>query len=204
MHIALATAVLLPACSDYELNVDPDAFPGDTAAHTGVDTIDFDRCEDGYYALYYNLPADHPDMEQEITGLRPGDLPGNHDWWDAEWFSYTQVDPGLDYGNDWWPLDEGLAGDPHYFAVHWIAFLDMSVDGTVSFELGSDDDSWAFIDHVLIADLGGIHAVEETTFELELTQGVHRLDLYMAERHTSQSGFWFRWLSDALDFYACP
>jgi len=26
----------------------------------------------------------------------------------------------------------------------------------------------------------------------------------MAERHTSDAGFWFRWGEDNLDFFACP
>lgn len=176
--------------------------PGDTG---GPPTIpDFDDCEDGYYADYYNLPADHPEVEIDIGGVVTGDNPANHDWWDEEYFVRREVDANLEFGDGWWPVDEGLPGDPQYFAVHWFAYLYLPEDEVVFFELGSDDDSWAYIDGEMVADLGGIHDVTATLFAVALEAGVHELDLYMAERHTSGAGFWFKWNSENLDYYACP
>lgn len=193
--------LLLAACTEYALDkehaaaVDSDSgFSPDTGY----------GCEPGYLATYYNLPADHPDMESDVTGYIPGDSPANHDWWDAQYYAFEQVDPGLDFGDQWWPVDQGLAGDPQYFSVHWSARVEASATADYLFELGSDDDGWALIDGAIVGDLGGIHAVEQTTFTVPLSAGAHRLDLYMAERHTSDSGFWFRWESTALTVGACP
>jgi fibro-slime domain-containing protein len=176
----------------------------DTSTPTDTSTGDTGDCEDVYIGHFYNLPADHPDIEGEVTGVLEGDLPANHDWWDETWWAFDEEHPGLEFGDDWWPVDEGLEGDPQYFAVHWEAQLEVDTDSVVAFELGSDDDGWAFIDDILVADLGGIHGVEATSFVVSLTAGVHSLDLYMAERHTSNSGFWFRWMSDEVRIWTCP
>jgi fibro-slime domain-containing protein len=165
----------------------------------------YDDCEDGYWADYYNLPWDHPDVERAETGLMPGDHPDNHDWWDAGYFVRREVDPGLEFGDDWWPVDEGEPGDPQYFAVHWQATLVVDdSEGWVMFELGSDDDGWAFLDGEMIADLGGIHGVTTTTYAAPAKPGEHKLELFMAERHTSNAGFWFKFLSENVRVYACP
>jgi fibro-slime domain-containing protein len=175
----------------------PDSGPADTRTLP-------DDCTTGYVGDYYNLPADHPDVEGPVTGLVPGDVPANHDWWDARYFAFERVDTSLEFGDQWWPVDTGLPGDPQYYAVHWVATLDVAQDGPVLFEMGSDDDGWAVLDGALVADLGGIHAVASTAFTVDMTTGLHSLELWMAERHTTDAGFWFRWVSADVGFYACP
>jgi fibro-slime domain-containing protein len=215
--------LLLLACSDYDLAAKSEDKPleagdqrpptGETAAPDSAEpdtgppedaVPDFDACDDGYYAWFYNLPADHPDVEQDTTGLVEGDEPGNHDWWDEPYLSFVEVSPGLEFGTGWWPVDEGQPGDPQYFSVYWEAWLVVDEDQLVSFEMGSDDDGWAYLDGEMVADLGGIHGVEETAFIVGMEQGTHFLQLYMAERHTSDAGFWFRWLTDGVSVFACP
>ena len=217
---------MLLACTDYELTDDVDVAesgaedpgrPGDDGGGDGGDggdsgdggwdpdgPLDFEDCTDGYWADYYSLPSDHPEVEIDVGGVVTGDDPANHDWWDEQYYVRTEIDTNLEFGSNWWPVDEGLPGDPHYYAVHWFSYLWMEETGSVSFELGSDDDSWAYLDGELIADLGGIHGVEATTYTMTLEAGVHTLDLYMAERHTSDAGFWFRWNNTDLGYYACP
>jgi fibro-slime domain-containing protein len=210
---------LLFGCSEYALGKGaPTAGPADSGDPPGegtavvVDTpptdsgeppFDPDDCEDGYYADYYNLPASHPEVEID-EGDRTGDLPANHDWWDPVYFVFRQVDPGLEFGDGWWPVNTGLEGDPQYFAVHWVGTLDVDSDLVVAFEMGSDDDSWAYLDGDLAGALPGIHGIETTTFLTSLSAGQHTFELFMAERHTSGSGFWFRWDSPEVGFYACP
>ncbi len=211
LPLRMLLACLL-ACSDYELGVpsatvseppEEDTPPLHARADDSADEPDLADCDAGYYADYFNLPADHPEVELD-EGDRTGDVPANHDWWDPAYFAFRQVDPGLEFGEEWWPVNTGLPGDPQYFAVHWVATLDVVEDVVVAFELGSDDDGWAYIDGTIAGALPGVHAVEATTFVTALTAGRHQLDLYMAERHTSGSGFWFRWNSDAVGIHACP
>lgn len=153
----------------------------------------------GYTGRYYNLPADHPDVEGEVTGAVPGDTPFNHDWYDDQYFSFERNDMNLTFGSSWFPVDEGLEGDPQYFAVHWQANITVPADGEYSFLMGSDDDSWLYIDDIMVIDLGGIHALEEDVGTVNLTAGEHPLNIYFAERHVVQSGFYFEFLDEQIE-----
>lgn len=168
----------------------------------------------GYRANYYNLPNTHPDMEGTITGLVKGmvkdslplALTGNgrryinqFDWYDQQYLSFSRVDPDLylNYAR-WFPIDGNLPGDPYHFAVHWQAVLTVPTDGEYEFQMGSDDDSWLFIDGQKVFDLGGVHGLEVTVGKVFLTRGSHDLDIYFAERHQSSAGFYFRFTSNDL------
>lgn len=61
-----------------------------------------------------------------------------------------------------------------------------------SFSLGSDDDSWLFIDGVLAGDNGGVKANNPTTFSTGmLGSGSHTVQIFFADRNTVQSGITF-------------
>ncbi|MBI5000267.1 MAG: PKD domain-containing protein [Euryarchaeota archaeon] len=152
----------------------------------------------GYIGRYYNLPANHTDMEGIITGVVPGDLPFNHDWYDSKYYSFERIDTSLKYGNNFFPVDEGLPGDPYYFAVHWNSTITVPTSGNYSFDIGSDDDSWVYIDDTMVCDLGGTHAFSISTQNITLTSGEHQLDIYFAERHKVQSGFYFEFTNNSV------
>lgn len=206
-----AVLVLSAACSDYDLGSGDDEGipPGDDDAsgddddggNPDFDGIPWDDCEQGYLGDYYNLPADHPDVEIDVGGVEPGSLPGSHDWWNPAWWVWSQYDPHLEFGTDWWPVDQGLPGDPQYFAVHWSAWIVVHEAAPFTFEMGSDDDSWLVIDGQVEADLGGIHGLAATEYEAVLDEGWYAFDIYFAERHTSESGFYFRFTGGPVTIY---
>jgi fibro-slime domain-containing protein len=70
--------------------------------------------------------------------------------------------------------------------------------GIYSFEIGSDDDSWVYVDNQMVCDLGGVHALSISTHTAFLSQGQHKLDIYFAERRSVQSGFHFRFLDENI------
>jgi fibro-slime domain-containing protein len=144
-----------------------------------------------YLGYYYNLPSDHPEVEGNITGVVTGDSPFNHDWYDAQYFSFSRLDGSLTFGSNFFPVNEGQPGDPYYFAVHWITNMTVYEAGNYTFTVGSDDDSWVYVNNQMVSDLGGVHAYDLTTKTIYLDQGTYLLNIYFAERHMVQSIFYF-------------
>lgn len=206
MLLPIATFLLSPnslAESDGESGTDTAAF-GDVR-FPGEDNVPIPPVAvigdilTGYKGTYFNLPADHPDVEGAVTGVVTGDSPFNHDWYDPQYFSFSRIDPNLTFGNGFFPVDSGLPGDPNYFSVCWQANITVPESDNYSFLMGSDDDSWLYIDGTMVIDLGGIHALSEDTGTVYLEPGIHSLALYFAERHLTESGFYFKFMDPRVD-----
>ena len=171
----------------------------------------------GLMGHYYNLPETHPDVETAITGVvtelvEPTLTDGaptltaigptyinQFDWWDG-CPVFSRVDSVADlqskFANSWFPVNEGIPGDPYYFAVHWTGSFYVAAAMTYNYEMRSDDDSWLFIDDSLVLDLGSIHPKETASYNVDLTVGWHNIDIFFAERHRVESAFQLNFFSD--------
>lgn len=151
---------------------------------------DWNDCFEGFIGDYANLPITHPDVESS-TRIVPaeGVDPSLLDWWDEPVFQ--EFSPNLDFGGNWWPVDEGLEGDPAYFTARFTSWLRAWDDTTMRFTLGAADDVWIKVGDEVVFSRYGIHDFEPATYSIPLEAGQFPFELLYAHR-SGQSGLRFR------------
>jgi fibro-slime domain-containing protein len=114
----------------------------------------------------------------------------------------TEVTPGTFVFEDldFFPLDGmgfGDEGNPHNFHFTTEIHGTFEYRGGETFTFTGDDDVFGFVNDRLAIDLGGVHGVQAETIdfdaraaELGIVVGmVYSLDVFHAERHTTESNF---------------
>lgn len=93
--------------------------------------------------------------------------------------------------SDFFP--SGQSSDANFFRTAiFSGNLNIAGPASYTFSLGSDDDSWLFIDGQLVGDNGGVKAGSPSVFNTgSLTAGNHTVELFFADRHTVESGISF-------------
>ncbi len=120
-------------------------------------------------------------------------------------FSATTGNTGGVANVSYFPLDglgfndtaQGADGKMHNFSFTTEIHTSFTYNGGETFTFKGDDDVWVFINNKLAIDLGGIHAQETQSVNLDnqasnlgITQGnSYPLAVFNAERHVTQSNF---------------
>lgn len=160
----------------------------------------------GWWAEYFNYSRNHPDMEiYPYPGATPS--PTQHDWYDDVYKTHEQVDASLIFGptlDTWFPYDgtpyenkEGYAHD-YFFGTHWRAKVTAPSSGYYNFSLASDDDSWLLVNGLVVVNNSGTHDAFTVAGSLYFSEGDNIVDIYFAERHTTDSGFSFSFSNSNL------
>ena len=109
------------------------------------------------------------------------------------------------------PLDGaglGNASNAHNYHFTSEFHTSFTYSGGETFTFIGDDDVWVFVNHQLAVDLGGVHVEKTGSTDLDkdakklgITKGgMYDLDLFHAERHTTESNFR---VDTTIDFSNC-
>jgi fibro-slime domain-containing protein len=104
------------------------------------------------------------------------------------------------HSGDFFPIDDvgfGNEGENHNFHFTTEVHAAFVYQGGETFTFTGDDDLWVFVNHKLAIDLGGLHPELSRTIDIDQEAnhlglelgGTYDLDLFHAERHTSESNF---------------
>jgi hypothetical protein len=69
-----------------------------------------------------------------------------------------------------------------YRTVHWEGWF-RTDDGFIDLLVAASDDCWVFVDGVLLLDSGGVKPYSSLFSENALSQGVHQVDIFYADRN---------------------
>ncbi len=114
----------------------------------------------------------------------------------------VSVDPPLyRYSNSsFFPIDDqlnGNEGNAHNYHFTYELHTEFRYTGGENFTFIGDDDVWVYINGKRVIDLGGVHAAQTASVDLDAVadeigmtlDGVYTLDFFFAERHLVESNF---------------
>jgi len=190
-RVLLLAACCASACSEFRVEgrdpLPPAAPPERLPDAQGEPPDDWDNCSQGFLGRYFNLEATHPDLD-----LLAPETPDAVDWFDDDRIAFSRFDPSLEFGANWWPVDNGIDGDPEHFAVQWTAWLRIRSATDVSILLGAADDAWVWVGDELVASQTDSDVLEPEVFETRLRPGVYPVEIRYAHRLATSAGVRFR------------
>lgn len=151
---------------------------------------DWQNCTTGWRGKYSNLASDHKYVTPRLADEPMPTDPLALDLWDSP--EFEQYDASLDFGQNFWPVDEGLDGDPAYFAVYWQAWIRAWSTTTLSLLAGSSDESWVLVNGEQVVAVPGLQPFERQRYDVSLGAGQYPIEVYYVHRASELSAMSLR------------
>lgn len=184
------------ACSG-EYGLQPERVPPADPPGEETDALggapDWQNCFEGWRGLYYNLTSFDAWVAPRPVDEPAPTSPDGFDYWESSVFE--KYEPTLDFGQNWWPVDEELEDDPQYFAAYWHAWLRAWSDTDIEISFASQDDGWVYLNGEPLIENPGIHEFERRTYTTRVDGGQYPIEVWFAHRGSDNSGFSFRVVS---------
>ena len=113
---------------------------------------------------------------------------GEITWWSSSLNSHVQATGAgtinLPYSSNMFaPNSTGTNNNSFFETASFAGLFTLANAGTVQFNLGSDDDSFIYVDGTLFGQNPGVHGVTSVTFSTPtLNAGAHTLNVFYADR----------------------
>ena len=123
-----------------------------------------------------------------MSGVSDVNLANEITWWSPTFnANVTQTGTGtiaLPYASNMFPPNSTGGDDQTAFeTAKFTGVFNIATPGTVTFTLGSDDDTFLYVDNVLVVQNPGVHGVSTATDTSgALAAGSHSLTLFYADR----------------------
>ncbi len=158
-------------------------YTGNTILTTGDLKCDGNIFETtGYYGQYFLTNSDYSVSSSKTIN--------DFDWQSSDKFKMARIDQNVVFGSKFYALGNDVDNQPIHFFAYWRAIIDVPADGSYSYSLSSDDESWIYIDGVLDSKLGSNQGkLGKKTITLK--QGPHALEMYFVFRGRTGSTFSF-------------
>jgi hypothetical protein len=150
--------------------------------------------QSGYYGQYFLTGIDGSVSNSRTIN--------DFDWHDPAKFKLARIDQSLNFGKNFYALGSDSNNQPIRFFAYWRALVDVPADGSYVYNLGSDDESWVYIDGVLDGKLGSNQgSLGNKTITLK--KGAHALEVYFVYRGRTGSKMSFT-LDEKVKIYPWP
>ena len=109
-----------------------------------------------------------------LSGSYYNDAQFSHPSWNN--LQFTQIDPTINFNWGSGSPNSGLLGNDIY-SIKWDGQIMADSTGTYNFQTTSDDSSMLYIDGSTVVDNGGNHASRSKYGAIDLTAGLHDIEL---------------------------